>query len=144
MAASLFYRDKRGQLKSITIQAGISILGRRPECDIRIPRSQVSRNHCRIVHRNEKILVQDLGSTNGTYVNKKRIIDKPVSIKAGDLLAVSNFCFIVQIDGQPEDIIRAAKEKISGGLVSEQIFGNNESQIGKTQISPAQLSPQNQ
>ena len=45
------------------------IIGRTPECGICLSIENVSRRHARVIFRNEEYFVEDLGSTNGTYVN---------------------------------------------------------------------------
>ena len=51
---------------------------------MRIPLVSVSRRHCEINLAEEEVRVKDLASSNGTYVNNKRINDCPLS--AGDRL----------------------------------------------------------
>ena len=50
------------------------IIGRIPECGISISVENVSREHARVIFRNEEYFVEDLGSTNGTYVNGIKIV----------------------------------------------------------------------
>ena len=45
------------------------IIGRIPDCCIQLPVENVSRKHARIIYRNEEYQIEDLGSTNGVYVN---------------------------------------------------------------------------
>ncbi len=45
------------------------ILGRSPDCGLHLPLEDVSRQHSRIFCRNDEYYIEDLGSTNGTYVN---------------------------------------------------------------------------
>jgi len=45
------------------------IIGRIPECDIQLLVENVSRKHASIMYNNEEYQIQDLGSTNGIYVN---------------------------------------------------------------------------
>jgi hypothetical protein len=45
------------------------IIGRIPDCDIQLLVENVSRMHARIIYNNEEYQVEDLGSTNGVYVN---------------------------------------------------------------------------
>ena len=45
------------------------IIGRVPDCDIQLLVDNVSRKHARILYRNEEYQIEDLGSTNGVYVN---------------------------------------------------------------------------
>jgi len=48
-------------------------VGREAESDITIPLNSISRNHARIFPHNEEFIIEDLNSTNGTYVNGVRI-----------------------------------------------------------------------
>jgi len=50
------------------------IIGRIPECGICLSIENVSRQHARVIFRNEEYFVEDLGSTNGTYVNGIKIV----------------------------------------------------------------------
>jgi len=50
------------------------IIGRIPECGISLSVENVSREHARVIFRNEEYFVEDLGSTNGTYVNGIKIV----------------------------------------------------------------------
>ena len=102
MEVNLVFFKKDGERRDISLEKSVAVLGRRPECDIRIPLAHVSRKHCRIVERDGQTLVQDLGSTNGTYVNSERIMEAVV--EAGDRLRVGSIVFVVQIDGEPAEV----------------------------------------
>ena len=52
------------------------VAGRDPTCDIPIDNLGISRQHCAFENRGETFLVQDLGSSNGTYVNGKKVTHK--------------------------------------------------------------------
>ena len=54
-------------------------------CDM----DNVSRRHAQVVHRSGKFFVRDLGSTNGTYLNRARVTGSIV-MKRGDRLQVGN------------------------------------------------------
>lgn len=75
------------------------LIGRKKECEIRIPVSSVSREHCEIKVEGGKLKVRDMGSSNGTYVNRERIQEAELS--AGQLLGVGPAVFVVVIDGEP-------------------------------------------
>lgn len=49
------------------------IIGRTPDCDIQIIADNVSRKHARISYLNEEYKIEDLGSTNGIYVNGVKV-----------------------------------------------------------------------
>ena len=50
-----------------------TLIGRSPECDIFLDDVTVSRRHAEIERENDGFTVRDLGSLNGTYVNRRRI-----------------------------------------------------------------------
>jgi hypothetical protein len=50
-----------------------TLIGRSPECDIFLDDVTVSRRHAELVRDGERFTISDLGSLNGTFVNKKRI-----------------------------------------------------------------------
>jgi len=102
MAVTLVVFKKDGSRKNVHLNAGVTVIGRHPECDLRIPLLHVSRRHCRILQEGDKSIVQDLGSSNGTFLNSARIVE--AVLNAGDLLLVSTMAFTVQIDGQPEKV----------------------------------------
>jgi len=58
-----------GENKVIELGEEEVIIGRTPECGICLSIENVSRRHARVIFRNEEYFVEDLGSTNGTYVN---------------------------------------------------------------------------
>ena len=65
------------------------IIGRSADGDLQIPVDDVSRNHARIFFRNEEYYIEDLGSTNGTYVNgitvAKCVLRNNDQIEIGDV-----------------------------------------------------------
>jgi len=64
-----------------------AVVGRQESCDIAVDDVEISRKHLRVFYENTRWFVQDLGSTNGTYVNKLRVdryrINPGDKIKAG-------------------------------------------------------------
>jgi hypothetical protein len=51
-----------------------ALIGREDQCDIRLLDQSISRKHARIIFQNEEFIIEDLDSTNGTYVNGIRIV----------------------------------------------------------------------
>ncbi|MFK7788874.1 MAG: FHA domain-containing protein [Phycisphaeraceae bacterium] len=78
------------------------VIGRKVNCDLRIPLTAVSRQHCEISVHDGKVSVKDLGSSNGTYHNDERVQD--AYLMAGDELSVGPVVFTLIVDGQPTDI----------------------------------------
>jgi len=52
---------------------GRTLIGRSPECDIFLDDVTVSRRHAELLREGETFTIHDLGSLNGTYVNRRRI-----------------------------------------------------------------------
>lgn len=64
-----------------------TLMGRDGSCHITIPDSSVSHRHARIYHSDGEWYVEDLGSTNGTFVND-RPLTRPVILRPGDTVSV--------------------------------------------------------
>lgn len=90
-----------GARRSFPLKGDVTVVGRREDCDLRIPLTEVSRKHCRLVKESDGLRVEDLGSSNGTYHNGSRVQDSVV--QPGDQLQVGPVIFTVQIDGFPSD-----------------------------------------
>ncbi|MGH8873429.1 MAG: FHA domain-containing protein [Acidimicrobiia bacterium] len=86
---------ERGPKTGMTyvLPEGNTTVGRHPESDIFLNDVTVSRQHCRFVVDDDGLMVEDSGSTNGTYVNDARV-DK-ATLKAGDEVLVGRFHFVV-------------------------------------------------
>jgi pSer/pThr/pTyr-binding forkhead associated (FHA) protein len=74
--------------------------GRHPDSDIFLDDITVSRRHAEIVRRGDRYSVRDAGSLNGTYLNRERIDDAPLS--NGDELQIGKFR-LVFFAGGPGD-----------------------------------------
>jgi DNA-binding winged helix-turn-helix (wHTH) protein len=66
----------------IELANGENLVGRSVECAVRLDSTDVSRRHARITVRDDTATVEDLGSTNGTFVSGKRLTG-PVKLSAG-------------------------------------------------------------
>ena len=76
----LTFRIRSGAIKTV---------GRAPRADFIVDAALVSRLHCRLTATNDSLEVEDLKSTNGTFVNDQRI-DR-AQLANGDLLRVGRF-----------------------------------------------------
>ena len=79
----------RGRSASTTLKLadGVTSIGRHDDCLIRIKSSQVSRRHCEVFEVADKLTIRDLGSSNGTFVNGKKVSGQQ-ALKPGDELTV--------------------------------------------------------
>ncbi len=69
------------------------IVGRLPACGLPIQSPLVSREHARVVCSHGQVWIEDLGSTNGTYVNGARIGER-VALAPGDRVAFATYVFV--------------------------------------------------
>src|SRR5262245_12004695 len=95
----MFRQD--GERRSFSITRDVTVIGRREDCDFRIPLGEVSRKHCRLIKEGTALRLEDLGSSNGTFRNGERVQEAELS--PGDTLQVGPVIFVVQIDGVPSD-----------------------------------------
>ena len=59
--------------REVVIPVSEFLIGRGEECHLRPRSDAISRNHCAIVVTENQVIVRDLGSKNGSYVNDKRV-----------------------------------------------------------------------
>lgn len=81
----LLFRVMKGSFKT---------MGRAPRADFIVDAALVSRLHCRFTLGSRGLDVEDLGSTNGTWVNGRKI--KRSSLSAGDTVRVGRVEFVVK------------------------------------------------
>jgi hypothetical protein len=74
------------------------VIGRQSECEIPIPSEEVSRRHAELRVTPDGVMVEDLGSSNGTYINDRRITRQ--LMKAGDELRLDTIRFLLLAPGQ--------------------------------------------
>ncbi len=77
--------------KKFNLEGQTIILGRSAKSDIQIDQESVSRNHAKIMNTGQSIILRDLGSTNGTYVNDE-LIDEYV-LRDGDFIKIGRTIF---------------------------------------------------
>src|SRR5262245_60803505 len=95
-----------GEVKSAEIKLRLpSTIGRGRGATIMLPHPLVSRQHCELFETNGRLMVRDLGSLNGTFVNNERISESP--LPPGELLTVGAVTFravyeVQETSGPPE------------------------------------------
>ncbi len=90
------------QAPVISLLRPVALIGRHPECDIRINSPQVSRRHCCLAQAYDRIFIRDLGSRHGVLVNGRPIDE--VALKPGDEIAIAQFIYRFEIVGSPAPI----------------------------------------
>jgi len=114
MQAVLVMFRNDGERRSFSITREMTVIGRRQDCDLMIPLGEISRKHCRLIRDDETLRLEDLGSSNGTFHNGKRV--QEATLAAGDTIQVGPVSFVVQMDGVPaDDEIQPRKSAAAAG-----------------------------
>jgi diguanylate cyclase (GGDEF)-like protein len=74
--------------KLLHLQEGVTTVGRAPDADIVINDQRISRHHVQVAVSGEDVTLEDMGSTNGTFVNGQRV--KKQDLRDGDKIQISS------------------------------------------------------
>jgi pSer/pThr/pTyr-binding forkhead associated (FHA) protein len=85
-SALLVKGDGDAKPRTVKLSASMTV-GRAPECELRIDDTYASQQHARLFARNNSWFVEDLGSTNGTFVNDQKLA-APAMLQPGDRVRV--------------------------------------------------------
>lgn len=99
MAYQLVVVRGRSAVGAHRLGPGVTVAGRQEGCQLRIHSSQVSRRHCELFEQAGRLIIKDLGSSNGTFVNGERV-DGLRPLNPGDVLIIGNIKFRVE-EAQP-------------------------------------------
>ncbi|MCS7312240.1 MAG: FHA domain-containing protein [Acidobacteria bacterium] len=89
MAIQLTVRLPDGQTQTLTVAKETAFIGRREGNDVILPFPFVSSRHCRVFRHGTRLLVEDLGSTNGTLVNGESLAPQtPHALRPGDVIQI--------------------------------------------------------
>lgn len=104
MDATLIMFRADGSRREFAIKAKRRyLIGRNESCDLQIPVSDVSREHAAIYFDDDQdLVIEDLGSSNGTYVNNERV--EKEDLCPGDVVVIGAVPFRVVINGQPKNV----------------------------------------
>jgi len=102
MGVALVMFTQDGERRNFPITGDKATIGRNSDSDIQVSLGVVSRHHCELSVKEDTVAVRDMGSSNGTYVNNKRV--QQADLHAGDTITVGPVVFTVVINDQPEEI----------------------------------------
>src|SRR3954454_4377874 len=86
--------------KEVKIPTPKCLIGRGDECHLRPQSDAISRRHCVIITTENEVVVRDLASRNGTYVNEEKVAGEAVLLH-GDILRVGPLQFEMMIEQSP-------------------------------------------
>lgn len=76
-------------------------VGRGRDCELRLNLQRISRRHLKVTLESDGVLIEDLGSTNGTFINEERI-DVATRLKPGDHLHLADYAFRLEKADDPD------------------------------------------
>jgi hypothetical protein len=114
--------DSLPETRFVVTPAGLT-LGRTAPADIIVSGSAVSRSHCMVELSGDKLRVTDLNSTNGTFIDNKRIEGSEM-LPVGSVLRVGNVLFEHEVSeraeaGETADLMRFANAARPGARVAK-------------------------
>ena len=138
MDVKLVMFKPNGLRKDFPVSKELLVIGRGENCDLQIPLEAVSRRHCEVSLSGDEVKVKDLASSNGTYVNNKRVNE--CALAAGDRLVIGPIVFTLQVDGVPEQIapIKTAGQREAEAPVDEEIV---EDVFSAAEPAPEDIDP---
>ncbi len=87
-------REPNRPARQVPVAGAPIRIGRAPECELVLRDSRVSRRHARLAARDGVLVLTDLGSTNGTRVNGRRVTE--VVLGAGDRIEIGETHLVVE------------------------------------------------
>jgi hypothetical protein len=108
LAAVAFVRDGR----AILLGPGETVIGRGPDAAVLVDDTTVSRRHARVTVHGGEVVLEDLGSKNGTSVNGKALDRKRV-LRHGDAVLLGSVLFTVRSAASETATMRDAPTSVS-------------------------------
>ena len=105
MEVKLIVANGKQAGKEISVKSAKFLIGRNEDCQLRPQSHLVSRKHCAILIEEDSATIEDLGSTNGTFLNGEKLEGRR-KLKSGDRIKVGILEVNVQLD-----VARAGRQK---------------------------------
>jgi pSer/pThr/pTyr-binding forkhead associated (FHA) protein len=99
-AAYVLARTDPSLVPSLAFRGDAMVVGRDATCDRVFHVLMVSGRHAKLTRSGDHIVIEDLGSSNGTFVNGRRI-DGPTDVRAGDLIGLGSCTVLLGVESGP-------------------------------------------
>jgi sigma-B regulation protein RsbU (phosphoserine phosphatase) len=116
--------------RHISLTGGRILLGRNADCTITLAGKQVSRQHANITTAEGQYFLEDLGSSNGTFVNGKRVApNRPVPLAEGDTFQIGPYLFSLrpttQTVADDKEDSHVVRETVSATSLNEKLIAQD-------------------
>jgi pSer/pThr/pTyr-binding forkhead associated (FHA) protein len=116
--------DKPEETRIIAVNQPQFLIGRGTDCDLRLLGTDISRHHCLIRLSADEVVLMDLGSQNGSYLNGQRVISQ-AELKSGDIVQVGTCQFEIDLGDGNAEMLRETTRSLSSTVIRKQ-FPKNE------------------
>jgi predicted component of type VI protein secretion system len=96
--------SEQGNSTAISLHRPVLLIGRHPECDVRIDLPKISRRHCCVALAYDRVLIRDLGSRNGLRINGHVV--EEARLEPGDEVAIGPL--IYRVVGDADELSASA------------------------------------
>lgn len=120
MQVLLRIANGKSNVRKVRLQSD-TVIGRSPECQLKVASNQISRRHCQIVIRDTLVAIKDLGSANGTFVNGRKVpaeIEIPLTPGTRVMLGPLHFTVEYELPGMGEPTPVQTDEDIETGTLA--------------------------
>ena len=100
---------------SLPFRNSEAVIGRAEGCDLPLNLPMISSHHARVYRAGDSILIEDLDSANGTFLNGRRIEGSAI-IRPGDLVSLGSYTFRLVDDRRPEAAVGDPLLEVPFGL----------------------------
>jgi pSer/pThr/pTyr-binding forkhead associated (FHA) protein len=137
----LILKFEAAVLKEVTVGPRPVTIGRAPDNDIQIDNLAVSSHHARVFSEESRLVLEDLNSLNGTFVNNQKI--QRVNLKQGDQILIGKHHVVVDMGGAIEAPALPDAKKVVAPKVEETMVLDTKKRKEMLQAmgSPAPAAP---
>jgi pilus assembly protein CpaF len=96
---AIIVHEKGGTERREIFDAAELSVGRVQGNELMLPKGNVSKRHARLLYRDGRFIVTDLNSTNGTYVNRRKITQATI-VREGDRIYIGDFVLRIEASGE--------------------------------------------
>lgn len=116
------------------------LVGRHQTADILLQQSEISRKHAAFLLKDQSLFLQDLGSSNGTYVNDVQIAAETL-LKQGDIVQFASLKFSVFEPAKAlEDVVESVEAATLGAAVVETPISQPSEAVAASETAQAEVS----
>jgi len=107
-------------LREVAVGAKEVSIGRSPDNGLVIDNPAISHYHARVFREDDRLMLEDFGSLNGTFVNGQRV--KMVHLKPGDSVVVGKHTIVVSESREPETVVATESPRAVAPKINETVM----------------------